>query len=112
MLPDRSYKIVLITTMATMGSFAVFMVVFSVLVRYTQFMTSHPVRFAIETVLVSFLSSIPLYIAAYNRNTRIKVATVQFLILMLKIAVFWVLMELSGVNSLLFPSRAQSACPT
>lgn len=105
MLPAQSYTIVLITTMSLMGLFGVFMIVFGILVRYTEFIKKNTGRFVTETLLVSIISAIPLYIAAYNRDTRVKIVTIQFVLLASKIALFWLLMELSGVNSVLFPSK-------
>ncbi len=80
--------------------------VFAMLVRHTLVIRGNPIRFASETVLVALLGSLPVYYVASNRNTSMKATTLGFAFLAAKFASFFVLMELAGVNTILFPSKS------
>jgi hypothetical protein len=83
----------------------VFLGVMSLLVQHTDFIMSRPWRFAFESLLLGVCGSIPVYYVAYSRKSSYKRATRDFVLLILQVAVFWVLFELSGVNTLLFPMK-------
>ena len=84
----------------------VVLAVFAVLVRHTLVIRLHPFRFVAETVLVALLGSLPVYFIAANRAASMKATTLGFVFLAAKFASFFVLMELAGVNTILFPSRS------
>lgn len=105
--PATSSKLVAIATIVIIGAAAAALVVMALLVRYTDFIVAHPLRFFFEVVVISIGSALPIYIAAHNRNSEYRIATWHLLLLAAKLAVFWVLMEVSGVNSVLFPPRVE-----
>lgn len=74
-------------------------VVCAALVRYTAFMRAQPLRFTIEVAAVSLLAAAPVYLAAKNRGAGPKSASWLFLLLAVKVAVFWAVMEVAGVNA-------------
>lgn len=103
--PSGSSRLVAIATLSVLAAAAIALVVLAALVRYVDFIVAHPYKFAIEVIVLSVGSSLPIYLAAHNRKSEYKAATLHLLILAAKLATFWVLMELSGVNSVIFPMR-------
>jgi hypothetical protein len=101
-------KLIETTTVIVVGVSVVFLGTQALLVRFTEHIAAHPGSFLSELAFVSIVASVPIYYVAYVRSSSYKRATLSFAVLTLKIAAFWVLMELAGVNSFLFPARASS----
>jgi hypothetical protein len=94
-----------------LGSLAIAMlvlVVFAVLVHHTAVIRRSPLRFLAETVLIAALGSLPIYYVASNRMASMQATTIGFAILFAKFVVFWVLLELAGVNEIAFPPRGDT----
>ena len=101
----------MITTVTLLGMAiaAIFLTVMAISVRYVDYIADNPGLFALELTIVSVVASVPIFYVAYVRDSSYRHATVSFLVLVAKFALLWLLMELSGVNSLLFPPRHHSA---
>lgn len=105
--PAGSSRIVAIATLAILAACAAALVVMAALVRYTAFIRASPLVFAAEVLVLSVGSALPIFLAAHNRGSARNRATLwHFLILSAKLAVFWVLLELAGVNTVLFTTVA------
>jgi hypothetical protein len=97
--------IIRVATVVALLIAVVFLVVMSILVQHTEFIVRRPMRFVFEALLLGVCGAAPIYYIAYSRKSSYKRATRDFILLILKFAVFWVLFELSGVNSVLFPMK-------
>lgn len=89
--------------MATM-----FLLTMALLVRYVDYMRARPWRFIKELLVISVVTSMPIFYVAYKRRSSYKRATRDFLVLTLTGAALWVLFELAGVNSTIFPPRERN----
>lgn len=105
--PSGSSRIVSMLTLIVLVAAVAALVVLAIMVRYTDFIVTHPWRFVAEVVVLSFGSALPLFFAAYNRASAHSTAAWNYVLLSAKLAVFWVLMEISGVNSVLFSTPAR-----
>lgn len=97
--------IIHVTAVVAIVSTLIFLIVMSILVQHTEFIISRPYKFMFETLLLGLCGAAPVYYIAYSRKSSYKRATRDFLLLMCKFAIFWVLFELSGVNAILFPMK-------
>ena len=89
-------------TVGAIAFFGVFFVVLAVLARYTDYMRRRPWRFTAELMLLSLGGAIPIIFIGAVRSVATKTYLVEFAVLFAKIAVLYLLMELSGINRMLF----------
>ena len=80
------------------------LVVTSIIVRDTAYMVEHPVKFTIETVSISVLTAVTIFILGWSRTITMKHQLVMVLGLMLKVALINVLLQISGFYTAAFPS--------
>lgn len=96
-------------TVMTLVAAVVFLAAMGFLVRYVDYMAARPWAFALETLVISVGASIPLFFVAWARDSSHRRAAIGVLALTLKLALFWVALELAGVNSYLFRPRGAPA---
>jgi hypothetical protein len=102
---SSAHAAIRVATLISIGGLALFLVVMAILVRYTQHMRAKPWSFAIETAAIGVFAAVPLYLIAYNRHSSYWRVTLSSAAVIAKVAGFWVLMELAGVNDYIFPVR-------
>uniref|UniRef100_A0A6C0K5M9 Uncharacterized protein n=1 Tax=viral metagenome TaxID=1070528 RepID=A0A6C0K5M9_9ZZZZ len=78
----------------------------SAIVRDTFYITTHPRFFAMETIAMGLLSSIPILLIAYFRQGTLLTTILEFLFFFVKLAAIHVGLQLSGVYSVLFPKTS------
>ena len=100
-----SLKLVSIATVTTVLVVFVILLVMAIIVHYTDYMTEKPFAFIFETIAVGVFASIPIFIAVHNRMASYKKALRDFMVVSLKFSIFWVLMELAGINAVVYPRK-------
>ena len=98
-------KVVRLAALIGIATATFFLVVMSTLVRHTVFMKENPGGFIVEVLAVSVFAGLPLFMVAYTRKSSYWRAFADFFILSAKLALFWILFELSGTNAMLFPMK-------
>jgi hypothetical protein len=79
---------------------AVVLAVASVINRHTAFILAHPIKFIIETIVITFGASLALVaLFRFTRGISIKKSVAWVSILAAKLFVFHLLLELSGSYS-------------
>lgn len=82
------------------------LVVTSILVRDYRFIVDSPVKFTIELIAFSVLPSLFVAIVLVKtRNIPVKDSLLWFLGMLVKFAIFHVLLQLSGVYTILFERK-------
>lgn len=87
---------------------AVFLLVMAIIVRYFDYMKAKPRKFMIELLVVSIGTSLPIFYLAHTRRSSFKRATRDFVLITVYGALLWVLCEVAGVNSTLFPEKPRA----
>ena len=100
--------VVKVITLVVLGIMLVILIVMAALIRHTDYIREKPFNFLLELVAFGVLTATPIFLVAYNRKSSYKRATRDFVLLALKFMVFWVLTELAGVNSVLFPMKKKA----
>lgn len=88
------------TAVATYGVFAaaVALMVTAAVVRDAAFMAEHPVRFAVETLLVAYVpAAVVVGVMQRTRDLTTRDSLLWIALLGVKLALFHVLLQLSGV---------------
>ena len=98
-----SYKICRYALLSLVIIALVVLTTLSIFVRDVEYILSYPKKFLVELIVIGILSAVPVYLIARTRRSSYKRATRDFIILVIQFIIFWVLTELSGVNSYLFP---------
>ena len=101
----RAEHIIVWTVLAVLFGLGVFLVVMATLVRHVQDIKAHPGRFCLEVLLVCAGAAIPYAIIALMRRASLHRLLLDTTLLTVKLAIAWVLFEISGFNMLLFPER-------
>lgn len=78
----------------------------SVLVHDTAYITKHPKFFLSETLMMGFLTSIPVLYISFLRDGNKKETAQEFAMLFFKIIFLHITFQLSGIYSVLFPESA------
>lgn len=102
---ERAYQYVKWFLVAAIALVGIFMVVMASIVRYTRFISKHPVKFIVETLLVGVLGSLPIFVVSKHRDALTISTTTAFVLLSLKFMGFWCLMELAGANAMFFMKK-------
>lgn len=79
------------------------LIVGSVLVHDTYYITKHPKFFISETLIMGILTSIPIIFISQLRGAPIAKSMIEFSVFFVKIAIIHIGFQLSGVYSVLFP---------
>ena len=87
---------------------AVFLGVLAALARYTDYMRAETGRFLLELFVISVVTAVPIFYVAYTRRSSYRRAARDFVLLTLTGAALWLLFELAGVNTVLFPPKARA----
>jgi hypothetical protein len=101
-----SYKISRNTILFLFIIAGVTLSILSIFVRDVEYIIKYPFKFCVELVVIGILSAVPVYLIARTRKSSYKRATRDFFVLVLQFILFWVLTEISGVNSYLFPRKS------
>lgn len=102
---DTNFSLVALMTGIWLVSLFVYLIILAFAIRNTQFMVAHPWRFVIEVILVGIVSSLPIFWVASNRGSSYTRAARDFGLLTMKLGIFYILLELAGINAYLFPPR-------
>ena len=82
------------------------LIITSILVHDTSYITKNPKFFASETIVMGLLSSLPIVYISWLRGGS-KVQTIEeFGLVFAKIALLHITFQLSGVYSIIFPKSA------
>lgn len=103
---DYSYKIVKNFTIIGIVIGFTILLIFSVLVHDTHYMTKHPKFFISETLIMAILTTLPIVylsiLRGANKNETIKGSALIFL----KIVILHIGFQMSGIYSVVFPDTA------
>ena len=83
--------------------------VLSCINRHTDYITRNPLAFTSELILLGVFGAAPLFYVAWVRGSSYKKVGISYVLLFLKIVIFWVMLELAGVNNIYFPVRQTSS---
>ncbi len=97
-------RLVSIGLLVGMVLFGIFLIITSSIVRYVDDIKAHPRRFVGELLLVSLGFAVPYVLIALLRRSSTRRLPLDTLLLTAKLIVAWVLFELSGFNTFLFPT--------
>lgn len=89
-------------TLAVLLAGLIYLVILAALVHDIEFITKHPVGFAIETAAMFALPGLPILLFMLTQNTKPSVAFKLFISIGAKFAIFHVLFHLSGIYRYLF----------
>jgi len=85
----------------------IILVIGSVLVHDTYYISKNPKFFISETLIMGILTAVPVFYIAYIRENSINTTNVvEFFVIFMKIAFIHVGLQLSGVYSAFFPKSA------
>lgn len=84
-----------------------FMIIMAFTVRHTNFVQNHPFKFFVETIILSIFTAAPVFIIIWSRKIRNKAIVKDFFLLFIKVFVFWILSEFSGLTDYLFRNHAK-----
>lgn len=77
----------------------VFLLIMAFVVRHTEFVTRHTGTFIIETLVLSALTAAPIFVLIYTRDAKKKRIFRDFVLVYIKVLVFWILGEFSGLTA-------------
>lgn len=100
------YKVIKYGILSGLGVSFLVLIIGSILVHDTYYMKQNPKFFISETLIMGFLTALPIVYISYLRGGT-KTQTIQeFILLFLKIAMIHLGFQLSGVYSVLFPESS------
>jgi hypothetical protein len=79
-----------------------FLLVMAFTVRFTEFVANNTGTFIAETLILSLLTALPIFIVIFTRGSSKKKVALDFFLIYLKVMVFWILGEFSGLTDRLF----------
>jgi len=79
----------------------------SLLVRDTYYITKNPKFFLSETMVMGFLSALPIVYISWLRKIPIASTSEEFVAVFIKVALLHVGLQLSGVYSVFFPTSSK-----
>ncbi len=85
---------------------AIILIVGSVVVHNTAFVQRNPNFFITETLLMSLMTALPILYLGYTRQAGLVKTVLDFVLLVLKVALVHVGLQFSGVYAELFPKSA------
>lgn len=85
--------------------FTIFLLTMAIIVRHTDWAAAHPVSFILETLFLSVLTSLPVFVIVYTRNFPKKTVAIDFILVFIQFLIFWLLSEFSGLTSYVFRKR-------
>jgi dipeptide/tripeptide permease len=103
----QSYTIVSWGTLVGLAVSVLVLLVLAISVRYTDFITAHPWKFAMETAAIGVFAAAPIFLVARHRDGLSFGSVAEFAILAVKFIIFWVLFELAGVNATFFADKSE-----
>lgn len=105
LLSNRLNKAALWVMIAMMIVLGVILVVFSILVRDIAFPKAHPMLFTLETLALSIIPALPLFLMAHFRGVTQKHAWILFGSFAIKLFAVHILFQFSGFYTWSLPSR-------
>ena len=98
-----AYKLAVIGTPIALVSVMVLFAITAAIVRDGSFPEGHPVKFSLETLMLSFIATIPFMYIIWSRTGSLGVSNlVDYIVLIIHFAGIHILFQYSGVYSLLF----------
>ena len=102
-LTDNVYKIIKYGLIFLLSIGFLVLAACSVLVHDTYWIDKNPRIFASETLLMGFLSALPILYLSYVRDYPVVDSLPEFFFFFVKVALIHIGFQLSGVYSILFP---------
>lgn len=99
---NASAKITYYGSSIILGIWVIFLLVMAFAVRFTEFVVNNTGTFILETLILSTLTALPIFIVIFTRGASKKKTTIDFFLIYLKVMVFWILSEFSGLTDRLF----------
>ena len=105
-ISDSVYRYIKYAVIIGISLSFIVMTITSVLVRDTGYIIKHPRYFLSETLIMGFLTCIPVLYISFLRNGNKKETAQEFGLLFFKIIFLHITFQLSGIYSVLFPESA------
>jgi hypothetical protein len=105
-ISDNAYYIIKYGILFILSIGFIVLIVTSMLVHDTHWIFENPRFFAVETLLMGFLTAIPIVFISYMRDGDPYTRMRDFFILFFKIVFIHITFQLSGVYSVLFPNSS------
>jgi hypothetical protein len=80
----------------------IFLLIMAFAVRFTDFVKSNTGIFIVETLILSALTAAPIFIVIFTRGASKKKTAIDFFLIYIKVMVFWILSEFSGLTDRIF----------
>lgn len=96
-------------TLAFLGVGLFVLIVTAILIQDSAYITNNPKRFIIELLIMSTVTAIPIAIISSLRGSAPVNTLIEYLIVFLKLAIFHILLQLSGIFSIQFENSGSSS---
>ena len=100
------YKVIKYGIIAGLFISLLILIVGSVLVHDTYYITEHPKFFISETLVMGLLTSLPILYISYMRGAPAAKSGIEFTAFFIKIALIHIGFQLTGVYSVIFPESS------
>lgn len=100
------YDIIKYGTLGGIALGILVLIIASILVQDTGYIRSDPKFFMIEMASMGILTAVPIVVVATLRGAPMKESLFEFFLLFLKIVILHLLMQTSGVYSIIFPNSS------
>lgn len=93
--------------LAVFAVFAVCLLILSIVIHDTSFITSHPFVFLIELIVVAVGTALPVFVFGWSQKIESPFVNILFWAFAIKIGVFHILCHLSGFYRYFFTGKVR-----
>ena len=105
-LAHSVYQIIKYGTISGLAIALLILIIGSIIVHDTYYISKHPKQFLSETLVMGVLTGLPILYISWLRQAQKTTSYLEFFIFFIKIMVLHIGFQLSGVYSVLFPLSA------